>query len=145
MSIRRINKELQSAPKDGTIKFIEIVNDNITSQRWAVKPGLGDTIAFNDTHIYVSVIIPHQYPFSPPTVKLEKNIFHPNVNNHLLCLNSINNWKPNMTIMKVMEEILNIIMYPNTDAALNDEALELYKSDHRAYVSRARFSAELKN
>jgi ubiquitin-protein ligase len=54
-----------------------------------------------------------------------------------MCLDKVNNWNPKFNIMEVMEEVLHIIMYPNTDTALNTEAADLYTGDRYAYIMRA--------
>lgn len=137
MSTRRLNKELVTYPKKGAIQFKGCVNDNVMEQQWIVIPSAGDSTAFDGLEIAVSVTIPGEYPFKAPNVKLHQTLFHPNVHGLQLCLDKVNNWQPKFRVTDVMEEVLNVIMYPNPDTALNTAAANLYNTNRSCYVQRA--------
>ena len=139
MSIRRLNKELKHYPKgDGPIQFKELVDDNVAEQRWTILPSVGETVAFDGVLIGLHVKIPGEYPFKAPKVTLDKTIFHPNVHQTAMCLDTVNNWHPKTTVLDVMKEVLSVIMSPTIDTALNTEAANLFMYDRQAYVLRAR-------
>lgn len=137
MSIRRINKELVTAPKEGAIQFKELINDNILQQVWTVICDEGDTVAFNGVTITVNITLTSDYPWKAPKVLLDKNIYHPNVSNGKLCLITLNEWHPKTSVYNVMEEVKKVIMYPNTDVALCDEAAKMFVQNRDKYVMKA--------
>tara|TARA_A100001015_G_scaffold288391_1_gene359185 strand:+ start:2274 stop:2687 length:414 start_codon:yes stop_codon:yes gene_type:complete len=129
MSTRRLNKEL-SALTGNTFELIELVNDNITHQRWSIS------LAFEDEIIKVNieVTIPPDYPFKSPNVLTEKSLFHPNVLDRKMCLHTINNWHPKTTIKDILTEIHSLLSKPNLDTALFTEALNMYNSNKKQYL-----------
>jgi ubiquitin-protein ligase len=139
MSIRRLKKELIEYPTDkmGSVCFMGLDNDNITVQRWMVRPSAGDSVAFDGKVIEMTITIPIDYPFKAPNVELNQTIFHPNVHEKKMCLDKVNNWHPKCNVLMIVQEIRDVIMYPNTDTALCTEAAELYNSDRQAYIRRA--------
>jgi len=128
---------MSSFPIDGSIQFLGLINNNISEQQWAILPSEGDTIVFDGASIIINVSVPKEYPFKPPCITLDINVFHPNINERKMCLDKVNNWYPKYTIIKIMEEILNVLMYPNTDTALNSEAAELYIRNRPDYMMKA--------
>lgn len=139
MSIRRLNKELLKYPKDGPIRFVELIDDNISQQIWELRPSAGDSVAFEGSVIKVTVNVPCEYPFKPPEIALERTIFHPNVRDLGMCLVRLTTlWNPKLRINQIMEDVLNLIMYPNADNALNTEAAELYLDNRSEYIARAK-------
>jgi ubiquitin-protein ligase len=130
MSIRRLNKEL-SITGDDTLELIELVNDNITHQRWSID------VEFEDEIIKVTIVVtvPSDYPFKSPNVLTEKAIFHPNILDCKMCLNTINNWHPKTTIKEILTEVKHLLINPNLDTALFTEALNIYNSNKKQYLS----------
>lgn len=133
MSIRRLNKEYGAAPRDGHIRLVELVDDDITKQRWEIIPDA----ELKGAVISVLVDAPTNYPFQAPKVMLDKPIFHPNVHERQLCLETINQWNPKTTIHQIMEEVHKLLLSPNIDSALCPEAAELFKQDRPEYIRRA--------
>lgn len=147
MSIRRVNKELKVAPReldaDGHgICLTEVQDENIMDQVWTICPSSG---AYMDHSIKINVLICSQYPFKPPKIALQQNIFHPNVDDYKMCLGTVNEWHPKSTICDIMKEIQGLLVSPNLDTALCVDAMELYKQDLKAYNKRALESVILKN
>jgi ubiquitin-protein ligase len=133
MSVRRLNKEATAYPKEGPIKFIGPVGD-MTTQQWEVCPSAG---VFKDRRISLKVTVPNEYPFKGPEVKLDKTLFHPNVNQQSMCLDKINGWTPSNVITEVVQEVHDTIVSPNLERAINTEAAELYVSNQAAYRAKA--------
>ena len=137
MSVRRLNKESASYPKEGPLRFAGPVppGGDLTSQQWMICPVQGP---LDGQHIGLKVTIPNEYPFKPPEVKLDRPLFHPNVNQQSMCLDTITGWAPSTVITDVVKEVLDTITNPNLAKALNPEAAELYMSNRAAYNVRAR-------
>jgi ubiquitin-conjugating enzyme E2 D/E len=129
MSVRRLNKEMKTYPDTGPIQFRGLIDDDITKQQWRIKPSGGRDIK-------VLVQVPHEYPFKAPKVTLVDNLFHPNVHDSKMCLDKLTSWAPKYTIPDIMEEVLSVLIVPNLSTALNQEAADMYVSDHVAYQAR---------
>lgn len=135
--IRRLNRELSAAPKEGDVHFVDIIDDRKDRQLWRVTCGAGDTIAFDRAEIDVSVDIPPEYPFKAPSVLLNKHIFHPNVLKGQICLATLKEWTPKSTVEDIVREIRKLLMTPCADSVLCPEALEIYQSNKQEYIMRA--------
>jgi ubiquitin-protein ligase len=130
MSIRRLNKELSSVAGDDTLQFIELINDNITHQRWSIGVEFEDGII----KVNITVTVPSDYPFKSPNVLTEKAVFHPNILDCKMCLNTINNWHPKTTIKEILTEVKQLLINPNLDTALFTEAANVLKKDKKQYL-----------
>lgn len=123
MSVRRLNKELISYPKDGQIRYNP--GSSLLQQQWEVF--------WSGKSIGVKITVPNEYPFQPPKMQLDVAIFHPNVHQQSMCLDSITSWSPATTITDIVTEIHNLMTKPDLSRVLNPEAAELYSSNNAAY------------
>lgn len=75
----------------------------------------------------LSVNIPQNYPFSPPSVKFETPIYHCNVTDAgRICLDVLEHkWTPSLTVPKVLETIRTLMAQPDTNDALRQWIAEL--------------------
>lgn len=81
------------------------------------------------------IMLPSNYPITAPIVKFITPIKHVNVNTHGdICLDILKNeWKPTHNLMSIMMSVFYLLMQPNFDDAFNDELVQLYRNDKRAY------------
>merc|ERR1711874_58629 len=72
-------------------------------------------------------------------------IFHPNVaSNGEICVNTLKkDWKPNLGIRHVFLVIKCLLIVPNPESALNEEAGKLLLEQYATYSSRARLYTEI--
>jgi ubiquitin-conjugating enzyme E2 D/E len=75
----------------------------------------------------LNIVIPHDYPFKPPSVSFETPVYHCNVNDSgRICLDILQEkWNPALSIPKVVEAIRLMLSTPNTDDALRQWIAEL--------------------
>ena len=142
MSIRRLNKEATSYPTEGPVRFIGSVHPtgDLTAQQWEVTSNDGP---LQGKCIGVKVTVPNEYPFKAPEIKLDRDLFHPNVNKRTMCLDTVNNWSPSSTISDVVKEVFETIVTPKLQSAVNTEAGELYLSNRSAYNAKSLASASV--
>jgi ubiquitin-protein ligase len=70
------------------------------------------------------------YPFKPPKVRFDTQIYHPNVKDGAICLDIIGNtWSPLLSITKVILSISSLLAMPNEKDPLNAEAGAYIKLD----------------
>jgi ubiquitin-conjugating enzyme E2 S len=67
-------------------------------------------------------------------------IFHPNISNAgEICVNTLKrDWTPEHTLAHVLVTIKCLLIYPNAESALDEEAGRLLLEEYEAYCSRAR-------
>ncbi len=134
MNTKRLEKELVSLQE----KFsVEPAADNLALWHLAL-PGPDQTPYFGGTFL-LEFVFPEDYPFSAPKVKFLTKIYHPNVDvKGAICLAILkDNWRPVITVAKLIETISNLLANPNSDDPLNVEAAKLYNDHREAYLKLA--------
>ena len=97
------------------------------------------------------VDFPSNYPVSPPRVKFQNIIYHPNISmDGDVCVDTLkSNWKSTYTMKNGEEFYLNpcslflalttvalLLSAPNPNSPLNGEAATLFKSNKPAYFAK---------
>ena len=85
------------------------------------------------------------YPASPPKGFFLTKIFHPNVGpSGEICVNTLKkDWKPDMGIKHILMVIKCLLIVPNPESALNEEAGKLLLEQYDTYSSRAKLYTEI--
>ncbi|KAG8140511.1 hypothetical protein E2320_003197 [Naja naja] len=93
------------------------------------------------TDVQVTIEGP-DFPASPPKGYFLTKIFHPNVGaNGEICVNVLKkDWKAELGIRHVL---LCLLIHPNPESALNEEAGRLLLENYEEYASRARLLTEI--
>lgn len=136
----RIRKEIKMALKSKSkiIKIEPAHNDDL--YLWKAFISTDESSVYGKHTFELSITIPPTYPYTPPRIVFESNIFHPNINsNGLICISSLGkDWSPALTIEKSLYSILSLLDEPNPMDPLRPEAAELYLSDKDGYKERCR-------
>lgn len=133
MNTKRLEKELSSLQE----KFsVEPVGDNLALWHLAL-PGPDKTRYFGGTFL-LEFAFPEDYPFGAPKVRFLTKIYHPNVDikGHICLAVLKDNWRPVITVAKLLEMISNLLANPNPDDPLNVEAAKLYVENPDEYSKR---------
>ncbi len=134
--IHRELKEIKDNAPEGC-KAGPIDESNIKEWRATIK-GPPDT-PYHEGTFTLKVIFPDNYPFSPPSVKFETPIYHPNVRDGRICLDILNKqWAPAMTLSKVLLSVIALMQEPNTHAPMNKQCATEYTDDYKTYFSKAK-------
>lgn len=86
------------------------------------------------------------FPSQPPKGFFLTKIFHPNVNssNGEICVNTLKkDWKPDLGIKHILLTVKCLLIVPNPESALNEEAGKLLLEDYEEYFSRAKLYTEV--
>lgn len=87
----------------------------------------------------VDVEFPKDYPFKPPKVVFNTQLYHCNVSNGRVCLDILKDqWSPALTISRVMLSLQSLMSDPNPDDALDAWKASLCRTDRKEYDKQAR-------
>ena len=102
-------------------------------------PGPEGTV-YEGGQFILSIKFPPDNPFKPPHLKFDTKIYHPNVSDSgEICAGMIKDqWTPAMSILKVMNSLVSMMLEPNAEQAVNMTVAHLFKSDHKLFEATAR-------
>ncbi|KAJ2914679.1 hypothetical protein MD484_g5738, partial [Candolleomyces efflorescens] len=81
-----------------------------------------------------------EFPNAPPKCWFATKLFHPNVGpTGEICVNTLKkDWKPTYGIGHILVTVKCLLIYPNPESALDEEAGKLFMEDYESYCSRAK-------
>jgi ubiquitin-protein ligase len=140
---RRIQTDLKLITTDPPPGVRLVQQKNLLE--WETEIDGPEQSAWENGTFRLSIQFPPDYPFKPPTVRFITPIYHPNVNDQGgICLDLlIDKWLPSYHAGSVMVSIRSFLDEPNPEHGLNNEAVELFRSDKAAYQERVRRHIEL--
>ncbi|KAF8588042.1 hypothetical protein K439DRAFT_1406754 [Ramaria rubella] len=85
------------------------------------------------------------FPAAPPKCLFVTKLFHPNVSSSgEICVNTLKkDWQPSFGISHILVTIKCLLIYPNPESALDEEAGKLLLEDYAAFESRAKLICEV--
>ncbi len=133
-------KNLRKNPRDG-ISARPTADDIMRWQACIVGPV--DTL-FEGATFNMTMKFENDYPKSPPHVRFETFVFHPNIyKNGEICLDILQNqWSPLYNVGAVLQSIQSLLSDPNPDSPANSDAAKLFTDDKREYLRRVRQCVE---
>ncbi|CAK6437490.1 unnamed protein product [Pipistrellus nathusii] len=93
----------------------------------------------------MKLLLGKDFPASPPKGYFLTRIFHPNVGaNGEICVNVLKrDWTAELGIRHVLLTIKCLLIHPNPESALNEEAGRLLLENYEEYAARARLLTEI--
>lgn len=133
--------ELTQSPPEGIKVFLN--EDDVTDIQ-AIIEGPGGT-PFEGGQFKMKLVLGKDFPTAPPQGFFITKIFHPNVaSNGAICVNTLKkDWKADHGIRHILLTIKCLLIYPNPESALNEEAGKLLLEQYEDYCSRARLMTEI--
>lgn len=137
--IRKISQELHelvTSPPEG-VKVS--VNEEDISDITALIRGPVDT-PFENGVFKIKLKLGQDFPSAPPKGAFVTKIFHPNVSaKGEICVNTLKkDWQPEMGIKHVLLTIKCLLINPNPESALNEEAGRLLIENYDDYFKHAK-------
>jgi len=138
--LKEIN-EINSEPLDG-VRLIPNEQDICDIQ--ALIDGPADT-PYQSGLFRLKLILCKGFPAQPPKAYFMTKIFHPNVaSNGEICVNTLKkDWKPELGIKHILLTVKCLLIVPNPESALNEEAGKLLLENYDEYFSRAKLYTEI--
>uniref|UniRef100_A0A6A7G353 NEDD8-conjugating enzyme Ubc12 n=1 Tax=Hirondellea gigas TaxID=1518452 RepID=A0A6A7G353_9CRUS len=86
--------------------------------------------------------VPDNYPYKPPKVQCREKIYHPNIDlTGNICLNLLReDWRPILTIQQILHGLIFLMLEPNPNDPLNQEAAEVYRNNEPRFRQNVRSS-----
>ncbi|KIJ18133.1 hypothetical protein PAXINDRAFT_167405 [Paxillus involutus ATCC 200175] len=138
-AMRRLMREisqLKNSPPEG----IRIVTseENILDVTGIIEGPEGTPYAGG--YFRVRFKFTEEFPAAPPKCWFATKIFHPNVSSAgEICVNTLKkDWKSTYGIGHILVTVKCLLIYPNPESALDEEAGKLLLEDYDSYFSRAK-------
>jgi len=93
----------------------------------------------------MKLVIPEDYPNSPPKGYFLTKIYHPNVGpTGDICVNTLKkDWSIDVTLKHILQVIRCLLIVPFPESSLNDEAGKLFMESYDEFARRARIITEV--
>ncbi|TCD64853.1 hypothetical protein EIP91_003557 [Steccherinum ochraceum] len=138
-AMRRLMREiaeLQTNPPEG----IRVVagEDNMLDVTGIIQGPEGTPYAGG--YFRVKFNFTEEFPAAPPKCRFLSKIFHPNVSSAgEICVNTLKkDWNSSYGIGHILVTVKCLLIYPNPESALDEEAGKLLLEDYESYCARAR-------
>lgn len=138
-SLKRIKCEIQDA-EDNPLPNISTTYSKDDIYKWTASILGPEGSPYEGGMFYLNIVIPNNYPFSPPKIMFETKVFHCNVGiGGDICLDLLKEkWSPALTISKVLLCICSLLDDPNPNDPMVLSSAELYKKDRKEYNRKAK-------
>lgn len=142
--IRQIARELgeisQNALEGIRVLFKE---DDITNIQADIDGPAGTP--YHGGSFRIRLILGKHYPTAPPKGFFVTKIFHPNVaRNGEICVNTLKkDWNQDLGIKHILLTIKCLLIVPNPESALNEEAGKMLLEQYEDYCQRAKMMTEI--
>ncbi|XP_055389845.1 ubiquitin-conjugating enzyme E2 S [Condylostylus longicornis] len=144
-TIKNVIKEMHELMNNEPLEGIKIhMNDSDVTDIQAIIEGPAGT-PYNGGAFRVKLALGKDFPQTPPKAFFLTKIFHPNVSaNGEICVNTLKkDWKPDLGIRHILLTIKCLLIVPNAESALNEEAGKMLLERYDDYSSRAKMMTEI--
>ncbi|KAL3122947.1 hypothetical protein niasHT_003586 [Heterodera trifolii] len=141
MAMRRLKKELAELNKELATGFTAApMDDGRDMYHWKASIKGPPESPYEGGTFHLDIVFRRDYPFTPPTVKFDTIIYHPNVGERGdICLDILKQmWAPSLTISKVLLSISSLLCDPNPNSALRQDIANMYRDNREEYNRNAR-------
>mmetsp|Transcript_10476 Transcript_10476/g.21303 ORF Transcript_10476/g.21303 Transcript_10476/m.21303 type:complete len:203 (-) Transcript_10476:287-895(-) len=141
MSVAKELRKLSQEPLDG-IKVV-LNEDDVTDITAEIRGP--ESTPFESGAFRVKLVLPSDYPNTPPKGFFLTRIFHPNISKAgEICVNTLKkDWKSDLGIGHVLQVVRCLLINPFPESALNEEAGKLFMEDFDEYSKKARMYTEV--
>ncbi|KAI8055480.1 ubiquitin-conjugating enzyme/RWD-like protein [Syncephalis plumigaleata] len=138
-AFRQLVKELTQLSRSPPEGIRMILNEDTMTdvQAWIRGP---EGTPYEGGYFRVKLVLKNEFPRVPPIGLFETKIFHPNVSSQgEICVNTLKkDWQPKLGIRHVLLTIKCLLIAPNPESALNEEAGRQLLERYEDYAKHAR-------
>mmetsp|Transcript_7641 Transcript_7641/g.17430 ORF Transcript_7641/g.17430 Transcript_7641/m.17430 type:complete len:214 (-) Transcript_7641:131-772(-) len=137
--LNRLIKEVQEYTKNPVSDIrLQVNEENVTDIR-AELIGPEET-PYHGGFFEIKLLFGPDFPAVPPKGFFLTPIFHPNVSKTgEICVNTLKkDWKSDCKLSHILMVIRCLLIEPNPESALNEEAGRMFMEDYESYAQRAR-------
>jgi len=138
--VKRVAKELHLLIKEPLEGIKVTLNEEKLTEIYADIGGPLGT-PYEGGSFKVKLQLGCTFPSQPPKAFFITRIFHPNVDprNGEICVNTLKrDWNDKKQIKEILMIIRCLLIFPNPDSALNEEAANLLQQGYNDFFTRAR-------
>lgn len=137
--IRQIVKEIHQLSDEPPEGVKVLLNEADVTDIQALIEGPAGTPYCNGV-FRVKLSLSKEFPQQPPKAHFLTKIFHPNVSaNGEICVNTLKrDWQPDLGLKHILLTIKCLLICPNAESALNEEAGKMLLERYDDYSSRAK-------
>ncbi|EEC18146.1 ubiquitin-conjugating enzyme E2 S-like [Ixodes scapularis] len=143
--LRQVSRELCQLVKEPPEGIRVFVNEQDVSDIEASIEGPQGT-PYAGGVFRLRLVLPKDFPASPPRGFFVTKIFHPNVAvpSGEICVNTLKkDWRPDLGLQRILLTIKCLLIAPNPESALNEEAGRMLLERYDDYCCRARMMTEI--
>ncbi|EOD16734.1 hypothetical protein EMIHUDRAFT_370211 [Emiliania huxleyi CCMP1516] len=141
MAVAKELRKLTNEPLEG-IKVL-LNEEDITN----IVADIAGPVAtpFHSGTFKVKLVLPSDYPASPPKGYFLTKIYHPNISKAgEICVNTLKrDWKQDVGVGHVLQVVRCLLINPFPESALNEEAGKLFMEDYDQYFKKAAMMTEV--
>jgi ubiquitin-conjugating enzyme E2 S len=129
-------KELRTSPPEGI--RVQLSEESVLDLVGIIEGPAGTP--YQGGYFRVKFEFTDEFPAAPPKCWFATKIFHPNVSSTgEICVNTLKkDWKPSYGVGHILITIKCLLIYPNPDSALDEEAGKLLQENYESYCERAK-------
>lgn len=142
--LRGVAKQLQALQADPPEGIKIFLNEGDLTDIQATIEGPAGT-PYEHGSFRMKLVLGKDYPQSPPRGYFLTKIFHPNVSkNGEICVNTLKkDWKADLGLKHIFITVKCLLIYPNPESALNEEAGKLLLEQYSEYSKQAKMMTEI--
>ncbi|XP_067936751.1 ubiquitin-conjugating enzyme E2 S-like [Watersipora subatra] len=142
--IRLVSKEMAGLVTEPPEGVRVITNEEDVTDIQAIIDGPSGT-PYAGGSFHMKLVLGKSFPAEAPKGFFVTKIFHPNVSSSgEICVNALKkDWNPHLGIKHVLLVIKCLLINPNPESALNEEAGKLLLEHYDDFCSRARLHTEI--
>ncbi|OQR71972.1 ubiquitin-conjugating enzyme E2 S-like [Tropilaelaps mercedesae] len=143
--IRTVRKEMMELTKSPPEGLKVHMSDTDVTEIQATLDGPQGT-PFAGGQFKIRLVLAKDHPVSPPRGYFLTRIFHPNVapDSGQICVNTLKkDWAPNIGLLRIFLTIKCLLIVPNPESALNEEAARLLLDHYSEYEERAKMMTQI--
>mmetsp|Transcript_48567 Transcript_48567/g.110411 ORF Transcript_48567/g.110411 Transcript_48567/m.110411 type:complete len:198 (+) Transcript_48567:59-652(+) len=137
--LKRLEKELADIAGAGGGVTAELADGDLT--HWKGYMEGPDATPYAGGHFVIDIVIPSEYPYSPPKMKFDSKIWHPNISSQTgaICLDILGKeWSPALTIRTALLSIQALLSAPEPSDPQDAEVAEMYKTNRELFNQTAK-------